>query len=454
MRTMLKKSIIAAAAYLGCAFMAIAGGPALAGNWPQFRGPQASGIGDGKPPTRWNVKTGRNIKWKTPIEGLAHSCPIIWENFVFLTTAVGKSGETPELTTGWEAADGHSAQDKGPWTWKLLCLDRDTGKVIWDREAHSGVPKFKRHPKASHANCTPATDGKHVVAFFGSQGLFCYDFKGKLLWRKQVGELNASPAGNPDLQWGFASSPIIYDNLVILQCDCENTDFWVALDIETGREVRRVQRQEDTTWSTPSVFDIGGRPQLVLNGYKHMGAYDLNTGEELWKLRGGGDIPVPTPLFANGLIFLASGHGGRRPIYAIRPDARGDLTPRGNSKPEGLAWWSTKGGSYIPTPIIYRNNLYVCDDGGRLTVYDAQTGKQYYRKRLAKGGANYTASAVAAGGKIYFTSEDGDVHVLKAGNKYKLLASNRMREICMATPAISDGLLFIRTRSQLYCIGK
>ena len=226
------------------------------------------------------------------------------------------------------------------------------------------------------------------------------------------------------------------------------------VDVATGREVRRVQRDEDSTWSTPSVFVAAGRTQLVLNGYKHMGAYDLHTGEELWKLHGGGDLPVPAPLFAHGLVFLTNGHGSLRPIYAIRPDARGDLTPTDDHAPAGLAWWDRRGGSYIPTPIIYGDNLYVCNDTGILTVMDARTGKQHYRERLAGGGVNYSASAMAADGKVYFTSERGDVHVLQAGDEYRLLASNPMNEICMATPAIADGRLFIRTRSRLYCIGK
>jgi outer membrane protein assembly factor BamB len=439
-----------------CHLLAVAFcGPALAENWPQFRGPKASGVGDGNTPTEWNVETGTNIKWKTRIPGLSHSSPIVWGKRIFLTTAVSSSSDEPELTKGWEAAAGNSAKDTGPWTWSLLCLDRDTGKEIWRRDAHQGVPRYKRHPKASHANCTPATDGKHLVAFFGAEGLFCYDLAGELLWKKDLGMLNASPKGYPDLQWGFASSPIIHDDLVVVQCDCENTNFWAAFDIKTGSEVRRVKRDEDSTWSTPNVFVAGGRTQLVLNGYKHMGAYDLHTGEELWKLHGGGDVPVPAPLYAGGRIILTNAHGGSRPIYAILPDARGDVTPpQRGSRAEGLAWWHKNRGSYIPTPIVYEELVYVCGDNGILTVLDLEKGRQRYRKRLAGGGANYTASAVAAGGHVYFTSEDGDVHVVKAGDRYELVASNKMGEICMATPAISKGTLFFRTRHQLVAVGR
>ncbi|MBU0639085.1 MAG: PQQ-binding-like beta-propeller repeat protein [Planctomycetes bacterium] len=453
MRSSPQRAVRAYASAL-CFILVVVVGPALAGNWPQFRGPQASGVGDGDPPTEWQVESGQNIKWKTAIPGLGHSCPIVWEKRVFLTTAVSSDDDNVQLTKGWEAAAGHPAKDPDTWTWQVLCLDVDTGKILWQRDACHGTPKNKRHPKASHANCTPATDGTHLVVLFGSEGLLCYDLDGKLLWRVDMGILHASPKGSPDLQWGYASSPIIYKDLIVVQCDCHNTNFWAVYDIKTGREVRRIERQEDSTWSTPNVFEIGGRPQIVLNGYKHMGAYDLNTGEELWKLRGGGDVPVPTPLFAQGLIFVTNGHGGPMPIYAIQPEARGDVTPGDDNEPEGMAWWDKRRGSYIPTPIVYGENVYVCNDNSILSVMDAKTGELRYRKRLADGRANYTASAVAACGKVYFTSEDGDVHVLSAGNDYELLATNAMGETCMATPAIADGRLFIRTRSQLYCIGK
>ena len=431
----------------------IAGHAHATDNWPQFRGPGANPAIADNPnlPETWS--TTENVEWVADVTGLGWSSPIVWGDKVFVTTAVGKSGTAPELTKGWEAAAGKSANDTGGWTWGVLCLDRRTGKKLWHADVHEGVPKFKRHPKASPANCTPATDGRHVVAFFGSEGLFCYDMDGRLIWKKDLGDLNASPKGNPDLQWGFASSPIIHGDLVIVQCDCDNVNFWAAFDIKTGREVRRVERDEVSTWSTPSVFVAGGRTQLVLNGYKHMGAYDLYTGEELWKLSGGGDVPVPTPLFADGRIFLTSAHGGRRPIYAILPDARGDLTPTSDAKPAGLAWTHNKVGSYMPTPIVYEHNLYICNDTGILTVLDARTGERRYRKRMG-GGANYTASAVAAGGKLYFTDEDGVVRVLKAGNEYKLLASNELGEICMATPAIADGTLFFRTQHHLIAVGK
>ena len=241
--------------------------PAAAQNWPQFRGPGASGVGSGDPPTKWNVETGENVKWKTRIDGLAHSSPIVWGERVYLTTAVSIGKSEPELQTGWMGGSGRSAADKSPWMWNVLCLDKRSGKILWEETAYGGMPKAKRHAKATHANCTPATDGKHVVAFFGSEGLHCYDAEGKLLWSKDLGVLDAGPYNGPDMQWGFAGSPIIHDGKVIVQCDTHNTSFWAAFDVETGKEIRRVKRREVSTWSTPAVYVGRQRTQLICNGW-------------------------------------------------------------------------------------------------------------------------------------------------------------------------------------------
>jgi outer membrane protein assembly factor BamB len=434
------------------------------GNWPSFRGRNGSGIGFGSPPIRWDVKTGENIRWKTPIPGLAHSSPIVWGDRVFLTTAVSSKTAAPELKTGWLNGSGDSPVENEPWTWKVLALDRASGRVLWSQDASSGVPKVKRHQKATHANCTPATDGKRVVAFFGSEGLYAYDLEGKLLWKKDLGVLKSGPYNAPELEWGFASSPIIAGEKIVLQCDALNGAFWVSFDAETGSEIRRVGRNETTTWATPAVIEGGGRTQLVLNGWKHMGGYDLETGEELWKLSGGGDLPVPAPQTAGGVIYITNGHG-RSPIYAIRADARGDLTPREGKdgrkgaeddtvkQPDGLLWWKPRHGSYMPTPLVLGENLYVAGDNGVVAAFDAKSGEERFRARI-EGGGTFSASVVAADERLYFASEDGDVFVLKAGNSYELLARNSMGEVCMATPAISDGLLIVRTRGHLYAIGR
>jgi len=438
---------------LTAALLASLAAQVTAQDWPSFRGPGGSGVGSGSPPVRWNVETGENIKWKVRIPGLGHSSPVVWGDRIFVTTAVSSTAAKPELRTGWLNGSGESAADSGEWAWKVLCVDKNSGRIVWEQDANVGVPRSKRHLKASHANCTPATDGKHVVAFFGSEGLYCYDIDGKRCWKTDFGVLEAGPYNAPEMQWGFASSPIIHDGKVIVQCDALNGAFWATLDVETGRELRRVSRQEVATWCTPAVCESGGRTQVICNGWKHMGAYDLETGEELWKLSGGGDIPVPTPQVAQGLIFLTSGHA-RSPIYAIRADARGDLTPQeGEKLPEGLAWWKPGRGSYMPTPLVLGDNLYIANDMGVLTVFEARTGEQRYRERIKEGG-NFSASIVAADERLYFVNESGDTFVLKAGNAYELLAQNALDEVCLATPAISNGLLVIRGRDHLFCIGR
>ena len=423
-------------------------------NWPSFRGPNGTGVGTGTPPTTWNVETGENIKWKTAIPGLSHASPIVWGERVFLATAVSSEPD-PHLKVGMYGS-GEPVPDEPKHEWRLLCLDRKTGKILWQKTAHAGSPKVKRHPKATQANSTPATDGKRVVAFFGSEGLYCYDMSGTLLWKKDFGKLDAGPYNAPDLQWGFASSPVLVEDRVIVQCDVHGGGFLAVLDADTGKEIWRAARDDVSTWSTPTVYVGDDRSQVIVNGYRHIGGYDLRTGKELWKLRGGGDVPVPTPFVAHGLIFITNAHGRLRPIYAIRPSATGDITPaEGESSNASIAWWRDKRGAYIPTPVVYGDLLYIGDDHGILTTYDAKSGEKVYRLRVIKGqGGAYTASPVAAGGKVFLTGEDGDILVIKAGREYELLATNSMNAICMATPAIADGQLFIRTKSHLYCIAE
>ena len=433
-------------------------------NWPQFRGLHASGIGSGNPPTEWDVKSGKNIGWKVPIEGLGHSAPVVWNDRVFLTTAVpGGSDKTgsekgePEkatLKTGWLGGTGDSAKDVEQWTWRVICVDLKTGKELWNKQVHSGKPEVKRHLKASHANCTPATDGKHVVAFFGSEGLYCFDFDGNLKWKKDFGRLHCGSYNMRELEWGFASSPVIHKHYVVLQCDCLNTGFVSILDLANGKEVRRIKRSDVATWSTPCVLKAGGKTQIVCNGFKEMASYDFETGERLWTLSGGGDVPVPAPLFFDDIFLITNGHR-RSPIYAISATARGDVTPNNESEelPEGLVWHQPRDGSYMPTPIIVDGLLYNCNDNGVLVVRDAKSGEKVYKKRVSTGTNNFTASAVATSKHLYFCSEKGNVIVVKTGKEFEEIADNDMGAVVMATPAIAGDRMLIRTVDQLFCIG-
>lgn len=419
------------------------------GHWPSFRGPRASGIAPGaKPPIAWNGETGDGIAWKTPMPGLGHSSPVIWGDRLFVTTAV--TGEDAELKVGLYG-DGRPAADGGPQSWRVFCLDKGSGEVLWQRTAHDGKPKIQRHPKSSHANPTPATDGERVVALFGSEGLFCYDMEGRLLWRKELGVLHSGSFRTRSAQWGFGSSPVLHDGRVIVQANVLDGSFLAVFDAADGREIWRRERQDHPSWSTPTVHTDGGKGQVLVNGYKHIGGYDLATGSELWRMRGGGDLPVPTPVVAHSLAFITNAHG-QAPVYAVRLDARGDVSlAAGATANEHVAWSVESNGAYMQTPLVWGELLYVCRDNGVLSCFEAKTGKLHYRERLSSG-VGFTASPVAADGRIYFTSEIGDVHVVAAGAELEVLAVNPLGETAMATPAISGDVLYFRTRRHVMAI--
>jgi outer membrane protein assembly factor BamB len=421
-------------------------------NWPQFRGPSANGVAAGSPPTEWNGESGKNILWKREIPGLGHSSPVIWGDRIYLTSAVPESGEY-KLKVGLYG-DIAPVKDEGAQKLVLYCVDRKSGKILWERAISDGEPKIKRHPKSTHANPTPATDGKHVVAFFGSEGLHAFDMNGKPLWKKDFGVLDAGFYMVPTAQWGFASSPIIYDGMVLIQADVQKNSFLAALDVNTGKEIWRTPRSDVPTFGTPAVApytagDTKSR-QVVVNGWKHIGGYDLKTGKELWKLAGGGDIPVPTPVYSDGLIVITSAHGAKRPIYAIRTDASGEI----NEKSPAIAWSVDRSGNYMQTPLVDNGLGYFCFDNGVLTVFQLETGERIYQQRLGEGKSGFTSSPVAADGRLYITNEEGLTHVLALGREYKPIAMNELGETVMATPAIANNVLYIRGQKHLFAIGK
>jgi outer membrane protein assembly factor BamB len=419
--------------------------------WPSFRGLGAAGVADGQhPPTSWDVEKDTNIRWKVSIPGLAHASPIVWGNRVFLTTAVSSDPKT-EFKPGLYGA-GTSASDTSKHAWRVLCFRAQDGKLLWERTAHEGVPRFKRHIKSSHNNQTPATDGEHVVAFFGSEGLYCYDFKGSLCWHQDVGAIDVGAFNDPVLQWGAASSPIIYNDLVIVQCDRQQDSFIAAYNIRNGKRVWYTPRDELPSWATPTVVEGPTRAELVACGPKFTHAYDPRTGKELWRLGPHSEIPVPAPFAALGLIFIADGYHPIQPIYAVLPGGSGDISLAAGSSPH-IAWSTQRGGPYMPTPIVCGHHLYTCSNNGILTCYDARTGRQAYKQRLG-GSSGYSASPVTADERLYFAGEDGNIRVVKAGPEFQLLADNKMGEPCMATPAISNGMILVRTQQHLYGIGR
>jgi len=424
-------------------------------NWPSFRGPGASGVADGQsPPTAWDAEKSVNVRWSTPIPGLGHGSPIIWGDRIFLTTAVS-SQANPEFRPGGLRSDNVSA-DRSEHEWRLIALDKGTGKILWQRTAHRGVPRGIRHLKSTFATPTPATNGTHIVAVFGTEGLYCYDLDGNLIWKKDLGMLG-------HFLYGFSSSPIIYRDLVIVQADtnldrkaAKPLSFIAAFGLEDGRERWRMTRDEDarTTSSTPTVYEGLGPAQIVANGGTRVRSYDPATGKELWSLAAPSDLVTPTPVVGHNLIYVMSGNAGLQPIFAIRPTAVGDITLKpGTETNDFVSWSTTRGGSMTPTPIVYGDYIYSVNVSGIVGCYDARTGARQYLKRLEHGGSGFSASPVAADGRIYFPSEDGDVFVVRAGPSFELLATNPMGEVIMATPAVSGGMMFIRTLGHLVAVG-
>ncbi|MBA3269936.1 MAG: PQQ-binding-like beta-propeller repeat protein [Acidobacteria bacterium] len=433
------------------AILSLGGALVSADNWPGFRGPAGSGVAEGAPaPASWDVPNNTNVKWRVPVPGLAHSSPIVWGQQVCTASAV--SDKPAPLRVGLYG-DIASAADNGEHRWVVVCYDKSTGKQLWEQTAHTGVPKVPRHTKATHASSTLATNGRYIVAFFGSEGLYAYDMQGRLVWKKDFGRLDSGYFMAPDAQWGFASSPVIHDNRIIIQVDVQKGSFVAALALATGEQLWRTPRNEVPTWSTPAVHVHNGRGQVIVNGWKHIGGYDLETGNELWRMAGGGDIPVPTPIIAHDLILITNAHGGKSPVYAVKPSASGDITLKDHETANAhIAWSAARDGAYMQTPLVYGDLLYVCKDNGVLSVFDARTGQRHYQARLADGRTGFSASPVASAGRIYFTSEEGDVYVVKAGTVFEQLAINPLGEVAMATPAISDGMMFFRTRGHLIAV--
>jgi outer membrane protein assembly factor BamB len=427
---------------------------ALAQNWPQFRGPGATGVAEGSPQAaKWDASTQTNVRWKTPIPGLSHSSPVVWGNKVFVMTAV--SSGTDEKKFGLYG-DVKPVKEDPKHTYKVYAVDKRDGNILWERIAFEGIPKVKRHPKSSHAASTPVTDGKYLIALFGSEGLFAYDLNGKQLWKQDVGVLDAGWFYDVDYQWEYASSPIIYKNMVIIQADIQKDSFIAAYDIKNGKLLWKTPREGELPgWGSPTVYEGKTRAELVTAGAKAVRGYDPLTGKELWKLGPMAEIATPTPFAAHDLIYVTSGYRPIQPIYAIKPGASGDLTLKEKqTSSEFIAWSKDRGGPYMPTPIVYGDLLYTCSNQGVLTAYNAITGERVYQERLGGTGGAFTASPVASDGKIYLSSEDGDVFVVKAGPKYELLSKNPVGEVMMATPAISDGLLIVRTVSHLFAFGE
>jgi outer membrane protein assembly factor BamB len=439
-------------------------------NWPSFRGPKALSVAADDPrlPTSWSAT--ENVAWKVAVPGLAWSSPVVWGDRVFVTTVVSE-GEIEEprmglyFPYGSPESGGMPTKDgvlmeraKDVHHWWVYALDFKSGEVVWKTEVHQGVPRWDRHLKNTYASETPVTDGKRVYAYFGNLGAFALDAKtGELNW-----ETRFAPKATR-LGWGPAASPVLHGNSLFIVNDNEDESYIAALDTETGKEGWRVMREEGSNWATPFVWEHEGRTEVVTAGSDLVRSYDLE-GKQLWTLGGMDSISIPQPFSEHGLLYITSGYVGDKvkPVFAIRPGAKGDITlEEGQNSNEFVVWYNDSAGPYHPTPLVYGDYYFTLLDLGFYTVHDAKTGEELYfteqqktnkevRRRVQRGSGGFTASPWAYNGKIFVLSEDGDTYVIDTADEFNVVGTNSLDEVAMSTPAIAGGSLFIRTRTHLW----
>jgi outer membrane protein assembly factor BamB len=437
------KKALAALLFLTCALCFAAG----KGDWPYWRGPAADGMAVGDAPLHWSDT--QNVLWKTEIPGRGSSSPVLWGDRIFITTAVKTGPSTePEPAAVPKATPGAKPQlsTPGPQVehkFEILCLNRKTGKILWQQTAITAVPHEGYHPSyGSLASNSPVTDGKYVYAFFGSRGIYCYDMKGKLIWKKDYGvQMRMRMA------FGEGMAPVISGDRLILIFDHEGDSFMVMLDKNTGKEIWKVNRDEKSNWAAPLVVDYKGQKQIVVSASNKLRSYDFNLGKVIWECAGLGTNTIPQPVRQDDLIFAMSGY--LKPnLMAIRLGREGVLTGT-----DAIVWSQTRGNSYTPSPVINDNKLYVLTDNGTVSCYNARTGEPYYHQTRLPKTYSFKSSPVGANGKLYLASENEDVLVLRMGEKFEVLATNTMTDqIFIATPAISGGEIFLRSQNRLYCI--
>ena len=417
--------------------------------WPQFRGPQSTGVADDPNlPDTWS--TTRNVVWKTEIPGSGWSSPVVWGNRIFLTSVISTvSPEAPKK--GLYFGGNREGIPTDEHRWMVYAVDWKTGKIIWEREVHRGAPTSSHHLKNTYASETPVTDGERVYAYFGNLGLFVFNMEGKQVWSQPWGPFRTRYG------WGTASSPVLYKDRIYVVNDNDEKSFLAVLDKLTGKQIWRVERDEASNWSTPYIWESGKRTEIITSGTRKIRSYDLD-GTVLWELGGMSSIVIPTPFSQHGLLFLASGYVGDqvRPVYAVKAGAHGDISLKeGETSNEYIAWYQRQAGPYNPSPLVYGDYYYTLLDRGVFTCHDARTGREIYGKqRIDPEASAFTASPWAANGKIFALSEDGDTFVIQAGNEFKVLGKNPLDEMCMATPAIARGSLIIRTATKLFRIGR
>ncbi len=461
---MKKTTSVVVLTFLFAPILFVVGQAQNAAHWPQWRGPFFNGMARGDAPTTWSDTS--NIKWKTEIPGKGHSTPAIWGDRIFVTTAVpiAKPPDAPTTTGAPQGANqfqgqqggGQRGGQRGPGggagplvehRFDVLALDRKTGKILWQRTAKTATPHEGFHRAyGSFASNSPVTDGRYVYASFGSRGIYAYDFNGKLIWEK-----DPNVQMKMRLAFGEGAAPLLAGNrlFIVFDHEVESGSFIVALDKRNGKELWRSAREERSSWSTPLAIEHNGRTEIIVSATNRVRSYDPETGKVLWESGGLGANVIPVPVHQNDIVYVMSGYRDPK-LMAIKLGKQGDLTGS-----DAIAWSHTRGLAYTASPVLYDNKLYVVTDNGLITAFNATTGEPYYAQTRLPKAYNLKSSPVGANGKLYLAMEDGDVVVLKMGEKFEVLATNHLTDqIFIATPVIAAGELYLRGQNTLFCISE
>jgi len=411
-------------------------------NWPQWRGPEATGAAlIGNPPTEWSET--QNVKWKIAIQGKGHATPIVWGDQIFVSTAVEKEPSTTPSTEPPKTGMNANKTDK-VYKFEVLCIDRKNGKAMWEKTVAEEVPQEATHELGSWASNSAVTDGKNVYAFFGSRGLYCLDFKGNVIWDRKFGQMKI--AGN----FGEGASPAIYKDKVILVYDHQGKSFITALDKSTGKDIWKVDREEGTSWATPIIVEVNGKVQIITSATKFIRSYDFETGELIWQCSGMTDNVIPCPVYSNGIVYAMSGFRGNALRAIDLSKAKGNITGT-----EAIVWQYNQDTPYTPSPLLASDKLYFLKaNNGSLSCLDAKDGKVNYAIQKLEGTGNIYSSPTGAGDKIYIVGEKGLTYVIKQGAQFEVLAKNKLEDGFHASPVVIGNDLYLRGFKFLYCISK
>jgi len=447
----MKKLIILLSEILIFCAIAVASGPGTEyeQNWPQWRGPKATGEAPyGNPPLIWSET--ENVRWKIPIPGAGHASPVVWENQIFILTASETEQKaSPEKMSAMREQLPSWQRNRGKvpaavLNFDILSVNRKDGSILWRKTLRRQLPHEGTHADGSWASGSPLTDGKHVFAFFGSFGLYCLDMRGNVLWEKDLGDMRTKAS------FGEGSTPVLYKDKLVINWDHEEQSFIVVLDKKTGKQIWKKQRDEKTSWATPLVIEQNGRAQVIVSATGHVTSYDLKTGDILWQSTGMTGNVVPSPVSSAGRVYLMSGFRGAA-FQAIDMSRAKDDVKKSNA----LLWSYNKNTSYVPSALLYQDKLYFFKDNRQiLTCLNAQTGEPFYEAQRLEDLKGVYASPVAANGRVYLVGRNGVSAVLEAGPALEILATNRLNESFTASPAIVGDEIFLRGQEYLYCIAK